>query len=56
MGVISWSACVSALVLAKNADEICKVLVGCMWEATGFRFTYGQFPLEGQWLMLTLFN
>jgi len=55
-GVISCSACVSALVLPKNADEICKVLVGRVWEATGFRFTYGRFPLEGQWLMLTLFN
>jgi len=55
-GVFSFSARVSAQGLAGNADDICKVLVARVWEATGFRFTYGRFPLEGQWLMLTLFN
>ena len=54
-GVISCSARVSAQGLADNVDGICTALVGRVWEATGFRFTYGRFPLEGQWLMLTLF-
>ena len=56
MGVISCSACISAQGLADNVDNVCTVLVGHVWEATGFQFTYGQFPCEGQWLMLTLFN
>ena len=54
-GVISCSARVSAQGIAGNADGICTVLVGHVWEATGFWFMYGRFPLEGQWLILTLF-
>ena len=45
-GVISCSARVSTQGLVGNADEMCTAIVGRVWEATGFRFTYGQFPLE----------
>ena len=45
-GVISCSARVSTQGLAGNADDMCTVLVRRVWEATGFRFTYGRFPLE----------
>jgi len=53
---ICCSARVSTQGLTGEVDEICKKLVGRVWEATGFRFTYGWFPLEEQWLMLPLFN
>ena len=52
-GVIS---CFSTRGLAGEADEICTRIVGHVWEATWFRFTYGWFSLEGQCLMLSLFN
>ena len=47
MGVISCSAHVSAQGMDGGLDKICTVIVGRVWEATGFRFTYGQFLLEG---------
>ncbi len=55
-GVISFSARVSTQGLGVEEDGICTTIVGRVWEATGFRFTYGWFPLEGQWLILPLFN
>ena len=55
-GVFSCSAHVSTQGLDGNTDEMCKVIVGHVWEATGFHFTYAWFPLEGKWLMLILFN
>ena len=39
-GVISFSTRVSTQGLAGNADEMCSAIVGRVWEATGFRFTY----------------
>ena len=56
MGVTSSFARSSTQRLAGEADETCTGIVGRVWEATGFRFTYDQFPLEEQWLMLPLFN
>ena len=55
-GDICCSVRVSTQGLAGEADEICARIVGRVWEATGYRFTYGWFPLEGQSLMLPLFN
>ena len=49
-GDICYSARISTQGLDGDEDEICKVIVGCVWEATGFRFTYDWFPLEVQWL------
>ena len=40
-GAISWSTCVSTQGLVGNADEMCTAIVGHVWEATRFRFTYG---------------
>ena len=45
-GVISCTACVSTEGLDGEEEEICSVIVGRMWEATGFRFMYDQFPFE----------
>ena len=56
MGAISHSASVSTQGLSGEADDLCTVIIGHVWEATGFRYTYGQFTLEGQWLMLLIFN
>jgi hypothetical protein len=39
--------------LAGNEDEVLKVLVGRVWEATGFRFMCVRFPPEGQQLTLS---
>ena len=41
-GVISISACVSVQELDGEEDGICTAIVGHVWEATGFCFTYGQ--------------
>lgn len=40
-GVISCSTRVSTQELSGEAEDICSVIVGRVWEATGFRFTYG---------------
>ena len=40
-GAISWSTRVSTQGLVGNADEMCTAIVGRVWEATRFRFTYG---------------
>ena len=45
-GVISYSARVSTQGLSEEAGVICSMIVGRVWEATGFRFTYGPFLLE----------
>ena len=37
---------VSTQGLAVAEAEVIRVIVGRVWEATGFRFTYGWFPLE----------
>ena len=55
-GAISCSTCVSTQELSGEADDICSIVIGHVWEATGFRFMYGWFPLEGQWLMLPLYR
>ena len=39
-GVISCSTCISTQDLSGEADDICSIVIGHMWEATGFRFTY----------------
>ena len=54
--IISWSTHVSTQGLVGNADEMCAAIVGCVWEATGFRFTYGWLPLEREFLVLIPFN
>ena len=41
MGVILCSACVSAQGMDGGLDKICTVIVGHVWEATRFHFTYG---------------
>ena len=46
-GVISYSARVSTQGLSGEVDDICTAAVRRVWEATGFRFTYGQSLLEG---------
>jgi len=38
---ICYSARVSTQGLTGEVDEICSKAVGRVWEATGFRFTYG---------------
>ena len=55
-GVITCSARVSTEGLDGSADEMCAVIVGRVWEATGFRFTYGRLPLERKLLIIILFN
>ena len=55
-GNICCSARVSTQGLAGEVDEICAGIVGRVWEATGFRFMYAQFPLEGRRLIIPLFN
>ena len=40
-GVISCSTCVSTQELSGEADDICSAIVGHVWEATRFQFTYG---------------
>ena len=40
-GMISCSTRVSTQGLSGEADEICSIVIGHVWEATGFRFTYG---------------
>ena len=44
-GVISISACVSIQGLDGEEDRMCTEIVGRVWEATGFRFTYEWFLL-----------
>ena len=45
-GAISCSTRVSTQDLSVEADDIYPIVIGRVWEATGFRFTYGWFPLE----------
>ncbi len=45
-GVISCSAHVSTEGLDGEEEGICSRIVGHVWEATGFRFTYDWFRLE----------
>ena len=46
-GTISYSANISTQELSGEADDLCTVIVGRVWEATGFRFTCGRFiPLD----------
>ena len=52
-GVISYSVHISTQGLAGDKGEIRKVIIGHVWEATGFRFAYGWFPLEVQWLPIS---
>ena len=40
-GVISYSARVSTEELSGEVEDMCTAIVGHVWEATGFRFTYG---------------
>ena len=40
-GVISYSGCVSTQEISGEVDNLCKVIVGHVWEATGFKFIYG---------------
>ena len=44
---ISCSARVFTQGLTGEVDEIFAVIVGRVWEATRFRFTYDRLPLEG---------
>ena len=53
-GEIYYPAYISTEGLPRDTDEAFKVISGHVWEATGFRFTYGQFPLEVQGLMLPI--
>src|SRR5258708_35384226 len=53
-GEISYPAYISTEELPGDTDEVLKVISACMWEVTGFRFTYGQFPLEVQGLILPI--
>jgi hypothetical protein len=55
-GDFYYSARISAQGLAGDVNEISKSITACVWEATGFRFTYGWFPLEGESLIIPLFN
>ena len=50
-GSIDWSARVSTQGLS---GEVENVIVKHVWEATGFRFTYGWFLLNVQWLKFPL--
>ena len=47
-GMISYSACILTEGLFGEVDDICTAIVGHVWEATDFQFTYGWFLLEGQ--------
>ena len=38
-GVISYSGCVSTQDISGDVDDMCTVIVGRVWEATGFKFT-----------------
>ena len=55
-GNICCSVCVSTQGLGGDTDEMCARIVGHVWEATGFRFMYGWFPLDGRWLIFPIFN
>ena len=55
-GVISCSTHVSSEGLDGKEDEICAGIAGHVWEATGFRFAYDQFPFEFEGQLLRLIN
>lgn len=50
-GEIDWSGRVSTQELPGEAEDTFKAIAARVWEATGFRFQYGCFPLEVQLLM-----
>jgi len=44
-GDLCCHMCISNQVIAEEEDEMFKVIVGRVWEATGFRFTFVWFQL-----------